>query len=913
MSEIFFWKGWNFRERVILFGCFSGLLCLIMAVFVVDFNQVSWLYDWNVTAFLNKIPEEVYSKHSNLIESSVNTDVLVLLQKVHGTFSSLSSIYTVVWSLAVYFLLAVCVSVFTFLNRFWFIVCAGLLILLMTFSGVGNVALFGLSSQVIISSISIILISLAYYCHEVRTTVSFYRRLLLFCAVFFLIGTVIHVFSIHESALLEVAYQSYWLGIILSAVFSLYVGHEIVYAILVVSTGTASEGVSKGNGLHFIVFSLLYLLNVALVFMRNSNYIDWDIYYFNPYLLLGLSSVLGVWGLRDREGLYHRVMPFRPLALVVYLSMAVVTFGTILYLMIQSNDPALEAIEDAIVFGHIGMGGLFFIYILINFITLLLKGLPIYRVAFKEDNFPYATSKLAGVIVVAAFFFASNYAPFNQAVSGYFNTVADFNLTQGDRDAAKEYYRRGAIYGNILAQSNTNHRSNYMYAQLLEKDEQKMVWMESATKKNPTEQSYASLGVLYEQSSLFFDAVFTYQAGLEQFPDSWALNNNLGLLYERIQLSDSADYYLNQNTNAVFWQKDVLSANKLAFWALSPERKSQGMLQKSGRLDHQANWMANQVGRDSVDASMGLIEEMSLQLNLFSYAYLKNLGLVCAKNRATDFLSVIDPFLEYSGNDAFRNELSVTKAMNLYATGDVSNAFVLMNDTFEKSSQALPDVKMLLGKWSMELNAPRLAARYFESAREYAYPLATADLAQAYAMIGQRSVAQYLVGKELNELDSSKASLRSQLEVLVESLDKEPIVWNHNTEVFEQGEDLLKHAAEAQNKGLVEDATILYGRLGVNNPFFEKGVLQAAKFFNQKGNDKDRAYEILRQSIGVNEYSPELIMAYIDQCLSMGLISYAEGTVIRLIDVLDAEAYQRYELDFEARKSQVESELNSWD
>ncbi|MCV9388693.1 hypothetical protein [Reichenbachiella ulvae] len=904
MMDFIFWKEWKIYEKIAL--ALLSLVLLITAFTSVFFNvnEYSGVFDWSISAGLNYVQDQIYSDHSLILEASVDQLVPLVVQKSEGQFVLEGHFYTIALSIVIYMFLAFAIAVSSTLSRFWFVVGMGLLVVLVALSGFADLQLFGLGREMSIGIPALSTIVLAYYFHDIKPYFSLLIRWLALVVWFTVLALVINQFSESSQPLMALAYQGYWMALIFTIIFSLMVGHEIVYGILVLTTQSSTDK-SNSNGLHFVVFSLIYLLNVAFVYMRNAGYIDWDFYYLNPFLLLLTSTILGVWGLNARSFMYDSIIPFRSIALYAYLALAVFSFIVIGYFQYMGNDLTMEVLEDAVIFGHIAFGGMFFVYVIVNFINLLLKGLPIYRVVFKEDNFPYATAKIAGLIVVGAFFFASNYAPMNQAIAGFFNQTGDFKLIEGRTAEAKEAYRKGAIYGNMLGDSNGGHRSNYLYSTLEDDLPKKITWLKNSTKKNPTPQSFINLGLAYEKNSQIFDAMFTYQEAISAFPENWAIQNNLAMLYLRMDVLDSAAYYLNLDNDANDWQSAILQANQLALDAQSGTVKD---YIAGNRIDVQANELATSILYGSEMVYQDEVKGLGSSLNLVTYAYLKNLGLYCAKTKDDRFLTRIDDFLNNSANADYHFDLAMVKAFNLYELGKVKDAFVLMNDLYNRTAEPEAIIPMILGKWSMELGAIKLASTYFETARENGYPLSTADLVQSYAMMGDPSVAIYLWEKEMKTLDTTEVNLEVY-SALNDALATGEETWTKNLYSFEKERSLLSQVTAADLDSTAKAQA--YRALGDNNPFYVEGVLAAVGFFNAQ-QDNDQAYGMLLDAITVNAYSAPLIKAYIDQCLEMGLINYAESTVIRLIDVLDQEDYQAYEVAFEAKKEAVIVALDNW-
>lgn len=442
MNGLNFWSEWELSYRI-TFKVLAVLLIVLMgSLLTFHFTEYSYFFEWQITAYMQEVLYPIFSNHSDFLESTVNTEISLLLQKVSGGYSLLPIWLIYTFLILVYLSISGALTIVSYISRFWFIIAMGLFILLLTGAGIGRLGILGLGTEMAVGLMSLLFIGPAYYFNSINIGVSMRFRFLSFIGLMLLAGVIISFGSSLTNPILQLAYFSYWPAIIITVVFILLVGHEVVYAMLSITTQAAGVK-SSSNAVHFIVFSSVYLLSLVLLYLKSIRYIDWDMYYLDPILLLSVSTVLGVWGLKGREVLYRNTLPFQPYALLLYCTLAVVCYTSILLFKFSGNDSSLEVIENAIIYGHIAFGGMFFIYIIANFVTLLLKNLPVYKVAFKEDNFPYATSRLAGLIGVAAFFFASNYAPLSQSVSGYFNGLGDMNLTLGRPEVAKTYYTYG--------------------------------------------------------------------------------------------------------------------------------------------------------------------------------------------------------------------------------------------------------------------------------------------------------------------------------------------------------------------------------------------------------------------------------------------------------------------------------------
>ena len=542
MNEFFFWNQWERSFRLgfkLLIGICILLICAALYFVLFDENLV---FEWLATVYLEYKPLIIQGQNASLIEGVVSTDMPIVLQRFSTEYIPLDEWWAYAYLFGFYLAVFGCLTVSTYLSRFYFAGSMGLFILMVAFGGLGKLTVFGLDNELGIAMVAIPFMILAYYFNDIRHHTSWGARFASFLALATLFGVIIDLGSVYDQPFLMLAYHAYMPAMIMSVVFIFIISQEIILAILTLTTKDSAEESSQ-NTKHFIFLSVIYLANIVLLYLRNTNYIDWDIYYLNEVLLLTVSAILGIWGIKQREVLYGSILEFKPNVALLYGFLLIICFSTILFQSLSANDPALEALEDAIVFGHIGFGGMFFLYIILNFISLLIKNLPVHKIAFKEDNFPYVTARIGGLLAVAAFFFVSNKASFYQSVAGFYNGLADVELIRGNQASARFYFNEGYVY------SQTNHKSNFMLCSMLDNAGPRIRHMKSAKGKNPMPETFVNLGQEYERNNQFFDAIFTYQEGLRMFPGNKQIRTNLALLYNKTNVADSALYYTEGKAN----------------------------------------------------------------------------------------------------------------------------------------------------------------------------------------------------------------------------------------------------------------------------------------------------------------------------------------------------------------------------
>ena len=112
-------------------------------------------------------------------------------------------------------------------------------------------------------------------------------------------------------------------------------------------------------------------------------------------------------------------------------------------------------------------------------------------------------------------------------------------------------------------------------------------------------------------------------------------------------------------------------------------------------------------------------------------------------------------------------------------------------------------------------------------------------------------------------------------------------------------EYLLYSALKDLSENQTEAAEKKFRQLANSNPFFEDGIIEAARFFNSD-EDEFLSYNILLQAIRFNKYSKILNQEYILQATKMGLSDYAEEALEQLRLISDPTDYVQFEQKYDS-------------
>src|SRR5690606_10962309 len=294
-----------------------------------------------------------------------------------------------------------------------------------------------------------------------------------------------------------------------------------------------------------------------ITYFNNINSLRWDVIYINSAALLLISAIVGIYGFRERCGVAYTFLPFQPFGAILYLSLGTICLATLSTFYLIANDPMLGMFEDFIIFSHMGIGLMFFIYIIANFSGILKKNLNVFRIQYKALNLPYFITAVAGIILIVVLVAKSLMYPYHQAFAGCYNGLGDLFALDTQVFLSEQYYKLGRSYDL------NNYRSNYSLASLAMKQGDEAValkYFDDAMTRLPDAHAFVNVANIYREKGRFFDALFILSEGLQRFPGEAHVQINLATLFAKTSVLDSAAYYL-ERARGVKDTKEVAEVN----------------------------------------------------------------------------------------------------------------------------------------------------------------------------------------------------------------------------------------------------------------------------------------------------------------------------------------------------------------
>jgi Flp pilus assembly protein TadD len=953
MNQLLFWKNWDKEDRGwYLFALGTLMLSLLCYLYSFWWGDRA-LIQWSTQSELEDIPVVLDSFRQGIFNLQVDAFNYVLTERFIATDMAVNitagSLFMGFLALGVVIVL----TVLTFLSRFWYVAGMAAFIVLLVSFRIELLALSGLTDRSPFITLITLYGGLSYYFHAFRTHTSLSVRLLSLVLLTGLVALVMAGTATVSYPALHLSNYGIWVPLLIGIAFTFLIAAEIPYAFLYLVTRSNTPG-SRNSFLHFSVACAIYLFNLLIIYLKNAGIADLDLLFLSPYVIYVFSAVLGIWGHRTRSQLYEGIIPHQPYGALLYTALGTISTATFAYLFATGNDPLLEVFEDVIVFSHLAMGLMFFLYVVFNFGDLLQQNLKVYKVVFKPARMPYFMVRAASALIMVAFFMYANMVPYQQALGGYYNGLGDLSTATKEYFLAEQYYKMGLEY------SLNNHKSSYALGSLARLQNDPIAteyYFRQATLKNPRPYDYANLGSLQIGGDHFFEALFTLKEGVRKFPESGELYNNLALLYNRTSLADSAFLYFDLSREFAA-RTEVPASNLQAFWAKNSGAVNVDSLQSRAPALEYLPFLTNRTVLQNLTGNQARKEleprlHRDSTLNRNTFAYLFNQAVGQAQQPDTTLPQTYLRLEQRPDNGLYAEDLAFARACYEYRYGNRGAAIATMKNLAQQATDRADLFNRVLGAWLLQQQAYLLSTEYSSRSKD---PQAKFYLAVALSEAGREEEAQthwkqivqladsvrnnkavlspeYL---EMNPLASKMLSIYAP-NVRPEDLDEEGklmyLLYRKEAQTEENrakfasllprvselaghNDDpdwqLSEKAQSLEKQGQDQQAEALYVQALKREPLNENLILSAARFYREKRNNNEKAYELLVNSVQLNPYSVAVYKEYIRQSLTMGLVSYATQGLNALKSIASPADYQTFLPEYQSKMALIEKEAEGF-
>ncbi|HEX6890812.1 MAG TPA: hypothetical protein VF141_08965, partial [Chryseolinea sp.] len=710
MGLLFFWRSWTKDYRWIWHLCAATFILSVCFLWYSYSQGASGVISWIKLQEQKVIETTVHSFRLGPFNLSIPADSYAILEYFHGSDiePNVTASYLLLAVLA--FSGVIIIAVVTTLERFWYFIGMALFLLFLVSLRFEVIGIFGIFNNIPVAIVILLYTIPSFYFNRIKNNYPFLKRLLVFAALTVILIIVIAFFSEVQYPFYHLTLTGYLPALIVSVIFIVTVAHEVLASFIYI----VSQGTSKSLQ-HFGLISVIYMANVIITCFHELGIIEWNFLYIDLYLLLTISAILGIWGFRQREILYENIVAYAPFGAYFFLAIGAVCFATTGSLLGNANDPALKIIRDVIIFSHTGYGIIFLTYVFSNFILMMARNLPVYKVLYNPTRMPYFTYRFAGLIAVLGFVFYSNWRDYvNHGTAGFYNYAGDLHTLLGNSENAQNFYRQARSLGF------QNNRANYAMATSKSSRfnlEAAREDYSQANARRPTKYSLANAGNIYVWEGDVFNAIRSYKRANELLNGSNVIDNNLGFAYTKVHDLDSALLYLNRARNDSY-TKISAETNFFALAALEliPIKIDSVLdLFETNATPVIGNALAvSTLQRQEIKTEVNPLAVKNL--NLYSATLLNNYCIKYATTLDTSFVREAFRIASDPVNADYSESLKASLAFAYYFQGNVTKALEILAELAYISQDYQGKFNYLMGLWALEQENPELASSYFTHA-----------------------------------------------------------------------------------------------------------------------------------------------------------------------------------------------------
>lgn len=736
MHALIFWKSWIPAYRILLYVMIGLFLFAFLFLWVGYFQGADAVIHWEKLQEQKIVETTVHEFRLGPFVLNVPGDSYAILEYFNGSDIVPNTIASYFFLLVIALTAIMLITVITTLTRFWYFTGMGLFIVFLVSLRLEVLTIAGYSNRAPVIVALLMYVLPSFYFSQVNTSIPFISRIFAFTAITASLCIIIQLFSTVDYPFYHLVLTAYTPALILSILFIIMVAHEILASFVFV----VGQGSSKSLQ-HLSIISAIYMANLIITCMHELGVIEWNFIYINLYLLLSISAILGLWGFGKRESMYQNIFSFAPYGAYFFLCLGAICFATTGQMLNNANDPAEKIIRDFIIFSHTGFGIIFLTYLFSNFVLMLARNLPVYKVLYNPTRMPYFTFRFAGLVAMLGFVFYSNWREYvYQGLAGFYNFAGDLHVLLDNRAFAESFYDQGRSQGF------QNHRSNYALATFKASrfnfDDAHYNY-ELANGKRPTPYSLTNAGNLFLWENKNDEAISRYRYALQQLPESGPIQNNLGFAYAKTHDVDSALVYLNAARNHAQSKKSA-EANFFALAAMEfvPINIDSVLTLFDSHPGILSNALAlSTLHKQKFDTPVKPLEQK--HLNLYTATLLNNYIIKYAPALDTAFIEKAYKIASDSLNEDFSEALKSALAFAYYHRGNVTKALSILGELAYISQSYQGKFNYIMGLWALEQGNPVLASTYFTHSDTHTYK--EAKFYNAIALTEARKKAEALV------------------------------------------------------------------------------------------------------------------------------------------------------------------------
>jgi len=444
-------------------------------------------------------------------------------------------VLTQVMGIGIWTLLLLFIVLITLLKRQAFLIGAGLLILLLSISGVNSLNIGGVGTNYAMGICLLFLLAPAAIIRLFFNYLSLGFRMALILGMGIIGLVVLIYFAQAPSPTYLFSENIFLMALVMASGFILYIGHSFVSGTYLVLS-KLNLGIGIRIGWHFAIISTLYLGLMALVFLEATG--DWLKWPLPPFqLLLILIGIIGFFDSHFKIKYYPQTFSEAWIGKAFYLGGFAICLLVLFKAELSGNTPMVDFLHHVFAYSQLGFGLMFSLYIWVNFSAIINSGKAIEKIMYNPPFFPYFHMRLGGTMALLILMVYAGGIIAIQFSTSSTQLSADYYYT------TKRPVEASVLYENAFDRYRANDKALYAVSNIyLEQNQPTLALktLERSFEQNPQVTDILLLSWLLEKRSRSNEAIFYLEEGLKYYSGNPYLANNLALTYHRMNLPKEA-------------------------------------------------------------------------------------------------------------------------------------------------------------------------------------------------------------------------------------------------------------------------------------------------------------------------------------------------------------------------------------
>ncbi|SHM46047.1 Tetratricopeptide repeat-containing protein [Cyclobacterium lianum] len=432
-------------------------------------------------------------------------------------------------------LVLILATLLTLLKRNAFLLGAGLLVLLLTISGVNSLNIGGVGTNygLVICLVTVLLPAALIHLFFENTSLG-WRILIVMGAGLTGLGLLIYLARAPYPTVLF-SENIFLMTMSMAAGFLIYTGQSMISGLYLI-LARLNQGVGIKIGWHFALLGTAYLALMGLMLLDITGSLNgWPL---PPLeLMLVLTGLVGYFDIHHKIRNSKQPYSFSWVGNLFYLTGFAICLLVVFKARLAFNTPMLDFVRHFFIYSQLGFGLLFFLYIWVNFSGIINSGTAIEKIVYKPPFFPYFHMRLGAVLSLLIFIVYADGIVAVQFSTSSTQLSADYYL------AANRPVEATVLYENAFERYRRNQKALYASAQLYLDQNQPTLALNTLMRsfeENPQVRDIILLSELLEKRDRINEAIYYLEEGLKYYPSNAYLANNLGLIYHQMKRPDDA-------------------------------------------------------------------------------------------------------------------------------------------------------------------------------------------------------------------------------------------------------------------------------------------------------------------------------------------------------------------------------------